>query len=64
MLINLYLLIKIVVLCIPGERYNPSHSCDWEHVSEMSTPRSNFAAVVLDGMIFALGGYSGKAFSS
>jgi hypothetical protein len=64
LLINLYILIKIVVLCITGEQCNPTCFSDWQQISEMSTARSNFAAVVLDGMIFVLGGYSGKVFSS
>jgi hypothetical protein len=63
MLINLYLVIKVVLLTPLGERYDPSHSEDWQEVTEMFTPRSNFATAVLDDMIFVIGGFNGKVFS-
>jgi kelch-like protein 10 len=39
-----------------GERYNPSYSSDWQQISEMHNPRNNCAAVVLEDMIFVVGG--------
>jgi kelch-like protein 10 len=39
-----------------GERYDPTRSSDWQEISEMHNRRNNFAAVVLDGMIFVAGG--------
>jgi kelch-like protein 10 len=42
------------------ERYNPSCSSYWQQMSEMCVPRSNFAAVVLDGKIFVFGGFDGS----
>lgn len=42
-----------------GERYTPNHSDQWHEISEMFSPRSNFATVILDDMIFVIGGYNG-----
>ena len=42
-----------------GERYSPYHD-DWQKISEMFCPRSNFGTVVLDDMIFVVGGYDGN----
>ncbi|XP_033606834.1 kelch-like protein 10 [Cryptotermes secundus] len=39
-----------------GERYNPTRSSEWQQISEMHHRRNNFAAVVLEGMIFVAGG--------
>jgi len=44
-----------------GERYTPNHSDQWHEISEMFSPRSNFATVILDDMIFVIGGYNGIA---
>jgi kelch-like protein 10 len=41
------------------ERYSPFSLSNWQQVSEMCIPRSNFAAVVLDGKIFVFGGFDG-----
>jgi hypothetical protein len=38
-------------ILISGERYNASCSSDWQQISEMFNPRSNFAAVIRDSMI-------------
>lgn len=43
-----------------GERYTPNHSDQWHEIAEMFSPRSNFATVILDDMIFVIGGYNGK----
>lgn len=42
-----------------GERFTPNHSDQWHEISEMFSPRSNFATVILDDMIFVIGGYNG-----
>lgn len=42
-----------------GERYSPNQSEDWQEVTEMFSPRSNFSTVILDDMIFAVGGFNG-----
>jgi kelch-like protein 10 len=47
------------LLC-SGERYTPNHSDQWHEISEMFSPRSNFATVILDDMIFVIGGYNGR----
>lgn len=44
-----------------GERYTPTHSDQWHGISEMFSPRSNFATVILDDMIFVIGGYNGNS---
>uniref|UniRef100_A0AAV2JLD9 Uncharacterized protein n=1 Tax=Knipowitschia caucasica TaxID=637954 RepID=A0AAV2JLD9_KNICA len=40
------------------EAYNPDTN-SWRQVASMNTARSNFGIEVLDGRIFALGGYNG-----
>lgn len=46
-----------------GERYSPNNSEDWQEVTEMFSPRSNFATVILDDMIFVVGGFNGESVS-
>lgn len=43
-----------------GERFNPQRGGDWQEVTEMFSARSNFATVLLDDMIFVIGGFNGK----
>jgi hypothetical protein len=43
-----------------GERFNPHRGGDWQEVTEMFSARSNFATVLLDDMIFVIGGFNGK----
>jgi len=51
---------KKINVYFSGERYTPNHSDQWHEISEMFSPRSNFATVILDDMIFVIGGYNGK----
>lgn len=44
------------------EQYNPSQG-RWQQISYMINPRSNFAAVTLDKMIFVIGGFNGMYIS-
>lgn len=43
------------------ERYQPAIG-RWQRVASMINPRSNFAAVVMDGKIFVIGGFNGEFF--
>lgn len=40
------------------EKYNPVLD-NWSLVRPMNSARSNFATTILDGMIFAVGGFNG-----
>lgn len=46
-----------------GERYSPYQDV-WHKISGMFCPRSNFASVVLDDMIFVVGGFNGTLYGS
>lgn len=50
---------KKINIYFSGERYTPNHADQWHEISEMFSPRSNFATVILDDMIFVIGGYNG-----
>lgn len=45
---------------ILGERYCPSEADQWQEMTHMFSPRSNFATVILDDKIFVIGGFNGK----
>ena len=44
-----------------AERWDPNHSHQWSSINDMFSPRSNFAAVVIDEMIYAIGGFNGSS---
>lgn len=52
--------IFILYVFIFWDRYTPDGVGDWCPIADMFSPRSNFASVVLDGMIFAIGGFNGN----
>ena len=39
-----------------GERYEPAQNA-WSPIASMGTARSDFAAVAIDGLLYAIGGY-------
>jgi kelch-like protein 10 len=41
-----------------GEKYNPETNT-WTEIADMHSRRYNFATEVIDGMIFAIGGFNG-----
>ena len=43
-----------------AEKYDPQNPGEWTPIADMSSPRSNFASVVVDDMIFVIGGFNGK----
>lgn len=43
-----------------GEKYCPDGTAVWSEISEMLTPRSNFATVILDDFIFVIGGFNDR----
>ena len=45
--------------CITGEKYDIKRN-QWEPIKVMKIARSNFAAVVLEGRIYVIGGFDGK----
>lgn len=51
-----------VLSIIKGERFCPHRGGDWQEITEMFSARSNFATVLLDDMIFVIGGFNGESF--
>ena len=45
---------------LTGEKLDPmGPDLQWHPIPEMFSPRSNFATVILDDMIFVVGGFNG-----
>ena len=43
-----------------SERYDPAQNA-WSPIASMGTTRNNLAAAVIDGLLYAIGGYDGSS---
>lgn len=45
-----------------AERYDPEEPGPWRMIPDMSSARSNFAAVCADELLICIGGFNGELF--